>query len=91
MFFSELIFMTRPIKVEFGICTIKILHMFQVLEDAQGFLDRAEMPILRNSKLLSSDDVAAFLTSYTNPSADQKRKADLLEEMKAKLKLRKLN
>ena len=73
------------------ISTTKLLHMFQVLEDAQEFLDRAEMPILRNSKLLSSEDVASFLSSYTNPSADQKRKADLLEEMKAKLKLRKLN
>jgi hypothetical protein len=62
-----------------------------VLKDAQDFLDRAEMPILRNSKLLSSDDVSNFLSSYTNSDTDGKRKAELLEEMKSKLKLRKLN
>ena len=49
------------------------------------------MPVLRNSKLLSSDDVGNFLSSYTNSNTDMKRKAELLEEMKAKLKLRKLN
>ena len=62
-----------------------------MLKDAQDFLDRAEMPILRNSKLLSSDDVSNFLTSYTNSDTDGKRKAELLGEMKSKLKLRKLN
>ena len=49
------------------------------------------MPVLRNSKLLSSDDVGNFLSAYTNSNTDTKRKGELLEEMRAKLKLRKLN
>ena len=63
----------------------------QVLEDARDFLDRAEMPVLRNSKLLSSGEVAHFISSYANSNTNTKRKAELLEEMKEKLKLRKLN
>lgn len=56
----------------------------EVLLDAKDFLEKAEMPILRNSKLLSADDVASFVSNYTQTS-EKKRKQELVEEMKSKL------
>ncbi len=57
----------------------------EVLADAKDFLEKAEMPILRNSKLLSADDVASFIAEYSDPGIERKRKQAMLEDMRAKV------
>merc|ERR1719225_2186229 len=46
----------------FGSCRDASVAKFKtfILKDAQDFLDRAEMPVLRNSKLLSSRILKIF-------------------------------
>lgn len=59
----------------------------EVLADAKDFLEKAEMPILRHSQAVSSDQVATFLSTYekAGKSGDRKRQRELIEEMKSKV------
>ena len=60
----------------------------QVLDDAKCFLEKSEMPLLRqHSKSLSSADVTNFLATYAEAEAsgNKKRKKELVDDMKAKV------
>lgn len=55
-----------------------------VLDDAKTYLETAEMPLLRNSKGFGGEEVASFISTYSQTN-DKKRKQELLVEMKAKM------
>ena len=56
----------------------------EVLEDAKTYLETAEMPLLRNSKVLDGDEVASFIANYVQTN-DKKRKQEMRDEMKSKI------
>ena len=56
----------------------------EVLNDAKSFLDQTEeVSSLRQN--LSSDEVAAFLSTYKQLGDNKKRKQEMIEELKSKL------
>ena len=56
----------------------------EVLNDAKSFLDQTEeVSSLRQN--LSSDEVAAFLSTYKQLGDNKKRKQEVIEELKSKL------
>ena len=56
----------------------------EVLNDAKSFLDQTEeVSSLRQG--LSSDEVAAFLSTYKQLGDNKKRKQEMIEELKSKL------
>ena len=56
----------------------------EVLNDAKSFLDQTEeVSSLRQD--LSSDEVAAFLSTYKQLGDNKKRKQEMIEELKGKL------
>ena len=56
----------------------------EVLEDAKTYLETAEMPLLRNSKVLSGEEVASFISNYSQTN-DKKRKQEMLDDIKTKI------
>lgn len=59
----------------------------EVLSDAQEFLQKAELPMLRHSNILSEADVANYISKYSDATAnnDKKRKQELVDEIKSKV------
>ena len=57
----------------------------EVVAKAKIYLEEAEMPLLRTQGAVDKTEIAEFLSEWKDDTVDKKRKAEMLEYMKAKV------